>query len=265
MLQGERLGRVFRAVRLRLRLRQVDVASRGGVSPGAVSRIERGRLDEVSLSTLSKVADVLEIRLDIVARWRGGDLDRMLNAKHAALAEDVVAWLRREPGWEVRPEVSFNIYGERGVIDLLAWHAPTRTLLVIELKTDIVDVGENLGTFDRKRRLARRVAGDLGWQPAVIGVALLVRETRTNRRRVAAHELTLRAALPDDSRRLRSWLAALAFVPDRQQVAARQRPATYRRVRLPKSTVDGGRPSVSTAERAAVGAVDGRSDRIRTA
>ena len=242
MLQGDRLGRVFRAVRLRLRLRQVDVGSRADVSAGAVSRIERGRLAEVSLSTLSKVADVLEIRLEMVARWRGGDLDRMLNAKHAALAEDVVAWLSRQPDWEVRPEVSFNVYGERGVIDLLAWNAARRALLVIELKSDIVDVGENLGTFDRKRRLAPRVAADLGWRPAIVGVAFLVRETRTNRRRVAAHELTLRAALPDDGRRLRSWLAApsgelaaLAFVPDRQPVAARQRPVTNRRVRLPKS------------------------------
>jgi transcriptional regulator with XRE-family HTH domain len=272
VLEGDRLARVFRAVRLRLRLRQVDVALRAGVSPGAVSRIERGRLDEVSLSTLGKLADVLEIRLEIVARWRGGDLDRMLNAKHAALAEDVVAWLRSQPGWEVRPEVSFNVFGERGVIDLLAWHAPTRTLLVVELKTDIVDVGENLGTFDRKRRLARRIAADLGWRPDVVSAAFLVRDTRTNRRRVAAHQLTLRAALPDDGRRLRAWLtapsgelAALAFVPDRQQAAARQRPATERRVRLSKSELNEGRSSVGTAGGVAASAVGGRSDRVPSA
>ena len=211
------------------------------MSAGAVSRIERGRLDEVNLATLTRVADALEIRLEIVARWRGGELDRMLNAGHSSLAEDTVAWITSLRGWELRPEVSFNVYGERGVIDLLAWHAATRTLLVIELKTDIVDVGELLGTFDRKRRLAARVAPDLGWRPARIGVALLVRESRTNRRRVAAHLATLRAALPDDGRALRRWLdapagsvAAIAFAPNRQQVAARQRPATNMRVRVPK-------------------------------
>ena len=42
---------------------------------------------------LWSVADSLEIRLEILARWRGGDLDRMLSAKHAALAEDVTEWL----------------------------------------------------------------------------------------------------------------------------------------------------------------------------
>ena len=238
-MNADRVGRIFRAVRLRLRLRQVDVAERAGVSAAAVSRIERGRLSEVSFATLVKVADVLEIRLEIVARWRGGDLDRMLNARHAALAEDVVAWILERPGWELKPEVSFNVFGERGVIDLLAWHAATRTLLVIELKTEIVDVGEMIGTFDRKRRLAWRIAPGLGWRPAVVAAALLVREGRTNRRRVAAHELTLRAALPDDGRRLRGWLAApvgelaaLAFVPDRQRARARQGSATNRRVRL---------------------------------
>lgn len=300
MVNGARLGRIFRAVRIRLGLRQVDVAQRAGVSDSAVSRIERGRLYEISFATLQKVADMLEIRLDIVAWWRGGDLDRMVNAKHAALAEDVVASIVEQRGWEVRPEVSFSIGRERGVIDLLAWHAATRTLLVIELKTDIVDVGELLGTFDRKRRLATQVASELGWHPDRVALAVLVREGRTNRRRVAAHERTLRAALPDDGRRFRALLvspeaqvsdpertrrrqeppnvevnaalddaalarelatagrarlatpratpraaprslevlAALAFVPYRQQATTRQAPATNRRVRVPRKPVD---------------------------
>jgi Helix-turn-helix. len=234
-----------------MRWRQVDVARRAGVSAGAVSRIERGRLSEVSLATLQKIADALEIRLDIVAWWRGGDLDRMLNSKHAALAEDVVAWLTELRGWEIRPEVSFNIGGERGVIDLVAWHAATRTLLVIELKTELVDIGELLGTFDRKRRLAWRVAATLGWRPETVGVALLIREGRTNRRRVAMHEHTLRAAMPDDGRRLRAWLAApagpvaaLGFVPDRQRATVRRGSATTRRVRVPAQSAPERKSSV---------------------
>ena len=39
-----------------------------------------------------------------------------------------------------------------GVIDVLAWHEPTRSLLVIELKPAIADVNALLGTFDRKQR-----------------------------------------------------------------------------------------------------------------
>ncbi len=62
-----------------------------------------------------------------------------------------------------RPEVSFAVYGERGVIDILAWHPGERALLVIELKTEIVDIQDLIGTVDRKRRLARVVARDRGW------------------------------------------------------------------------------------------------------
>ncbi len=51
-------------------------------------------------------------------------------------------------------------------IDILAWHAASRSLLVIELKTELVDVQETVGTLDRKRRLAAQVAAERGWKPA---------------------------------------------------------------------------------------------------
>ena len=79
------------------------------------------------------------------------------------------------PDWVTAPEVTFAIYGERGAIDILAWHAPTRSLLVIELKTEIVDVQETVGTLDRKRRLAAKVAAERGWAPASISAWLLHR------------------------------------------------------------------------------------------
>jgi transcriptional regulator with XRE-family HTH domain len=223
---------------MRLRLRQADVARRAGVSESVV-RIEHGRLLDVSLRALLAITEALDIRLDLVAWWRGGDLDRMLNAKHATLAESVTAFLLAQPGWQVRPEVSFNIDGERGIVDLVAWHAATRTVLLIELKTDIVDVGELIGTFDRKRRLAGRIAASLGWRPEQAGCAVIIREGRTNRRRVEQHALTLRASLPDDVRRFRAWLlapsgrmAALAFLPDHRSLALGQSSANVRRVRV---------------------------------
>ena len=238
-----RIGRVFRAIRIKLGLRQVDVALRAGVSDAVVWRIEHARLDEVSLPALLRVAEGLEIRLDIVARWRGGELDRIMSSAHASFAESVLALLAGG-GWEARPEISFSRYGERGVIDLLAWHALTRTLLVIELKTEIVDVGETLGTLDRKRRLASQIGTDLGWRPETVAVALLVTDTRTNGRRVADHERTFRAALADDTRTFRRWvadprrpLAALAFLPDPRSTRLRQAPATRCRVRAPRQVV----------------------------
>jgi transcriptional regulator with XRE-family HTH domain len=231
-----RVGAVLRAVRIRRRLRQADVGDAAGVSDSLVSRLEHGRFDNVSIETVRKVLAVLDIRLDLVPRWHGGDLDRLLNARHSALHEDVARWLAdRYPGWVVAPEVSFSIYGERGVIDILAWHPARRALLVIELKTDIVDVNELLGTLDRKRRLAKQIARERGWPAELVGSVLIVAAGRTNRRRLEAHEAALRNSLPDDGRRLRAWLSDPVGGCDAQlmwtSTRAGARPAVQRRVR----------------------------------
>ena len=127
--------------------------------------IERGNLDGVTIGTLRKVCAALEVRLDMAPRWRGGDLDRLIHGRHAAMGSFLAERLRGE-GWEVAPEVSFSLFGERGVIDLLAWHPPRKALLVIELKTELVNPNELLGLMDRRLRLARRIAGDRGWTDA---------------------------------------------------------------------------------------------------
>ena len=112
------------------------------------------------------------MRVEVQARTRGADLDRMLSARHSQLAESVIRTLRRDnPDWQFLPEVSFAIWGERGVVDILAWHPGRRALLVIELKTEIVDVGELIGTLDKKRRLGREIAAE-PWLGSGDGVGL---------------------------------------------------------------------------------------------
>ncbi len=172
------------------------------------------------------------------ARWRGGELDRLLGARHSALHEAVAARFAELAGWTIAPEVTFSEYGERGAIDILAWHAATRSLLVIELKTEIADVQEMLGTFDRKRRLAAKVARDRGWDPREVGAWVIVSEHRTNRRRVDAHRSVLRAALPADGRAMSAWLlaprspvAALSFWPRNDGARDNQPLAKVHRVR----------------------------------
>ncbi len=94
-----RVGAAFRAVRVRRRWRQSDVAARAGVSRAFVSLLERGHLDRVSLATLRQVARTLDIRVDLYARWRGGSLDRMLNVRHSRLAESVAVLFAALPAW----------------------------------------------------------------------------------------------------------------------------------------------------------------------
>jgi transcriptional regulator with XRE-family HTH domain len=235
-----RLGTVIRLVRQRRGWRQKDLSDRSGVSQSAISRMERGHFGPQSIDSVRKVAAALEIRVDLVPRWRAGDLDRLLNAGHSTLHESVARMFRDElPAWVLAPEVSFAIYSERGVIDIFAWHPGRRALLVIELKTDVVDMNELIGTFDRKRRLAPQVARDRGWDPLTVSAWLIVSSSRTNRRRVEAHEAMLRAALPDDSRTTRRWLrdpvgtvSALTFWTDSRGTAGRPAMRPIRRVRV---------------------------------
>ncbi len=237
-MDDARVGAVCRAVRIRLRWRQADVAARARVSISLVSLIERGHLDRVSLRVLRRVAAVIDVRVGVLARWRGGELDRLLSSRHSQLQGAVAAWLTGIEGWAVVPEVSFSIWGERGSIDLLAWPAATRTLLVIEVKTELVDADELISTLDRKTRLA-------AW--------VLMAEGATNRRRVAQQAALLRAAYPLDGRQMRGWLrkpgprkperrvAALSFFSNSTQGRASAPTRAVRRVRRPSSSTSGRR------------------------
>jgi transcriptional regulator with XRE-family HTH domain len=244
-----RLGSAIRMVRQSRGWRQRDLSARSGVSCSAISRIERGQIGPQSIDSVRAVAAALDIRLDLVPRWRGGDLDRLLNRGHSALHESVSRSFRDEaPAWILAPEASFAVYGERGVIDILAWHPGRRALLVIELKTDLVDMNELLGTLDRKRRLAPTAGSARGWDPLTVSAWLIVSESRTSRRRVADHEAVLHSALPDDRRTMRQWLrdpvgrvAGLSFWTDSRGAARRRERRPIRRVRTAYVSVGEGR------------------------
>jgi transcriptional regulator with XRE-family HTH domain len=236
-----KLGRAFRAVRIRKGWRQEDLAGIPGVSQRTVSRLERGHIAGAPLGTLRRLADALGIRLTVEARWEGAELDRLLAARHSAMHEAVARLFKVMPDWALSPEVTFSIFGERGVIDILCWHAATRTLLVIELKTELVDVQETVGTLDRKVRLAAKVAADRGWEPVTVACWLLVADGGTNRRRVQAHRTMLRNALPADGRSMTGWLRdprgtirALSFLTATRGVSDNRRLAQVHRVRRPK-------------------------------
>lgn len=240
-MEDVRVGAAFRAVRVRRRWRQSDVAARAGVARSAISDIERGHLDATPLRTLRRVAQALDIRIDLIARWRGGELDRLLNARHSALHESVARFFTSLPAWMMAPEVSFSIFGERGVIDILAFHRPTGCLLVIELKTDVVDVNELVGTIDRKSRLAQRIARDRGWTATSVSRWVIVARDKTNQRRVAAHRAVLRAAFPADGHLMRHWLrdpaASVSALSMWTNVAGRDpSPTRSHRIRVPRAS-----------------------------
>lgn len=90
-------------------------------------------------------------------------------------------------GWEVLAEVSFNHYGERGRVDLLAFHRALRNLVVVEIKSELADVQGLLGPLDVKTRVASSIAVEREWgRPIHVVPLLIIRESATSRRRLAA-------------------------------------------------------------------------------
>ncbi len=245
-MDDARVGTAFRAIRIKRGWRQVDVATRAGVSRALVSMLERGHVDRVTVHVVRRVAQTLGIRLDLSVRWRGGDLDRLLNAGHAALHEELARYLGTLPDWLQAPEVSFSIYGERGVIDILAFHPPTGSLLVIELKTELADLEDLLAAMDRRMRLAGTVARERGWEARTVSCWVAIAEGDANRRRVERHKATLRSAFPANGHEMRTWLrtpagriAALSFWANDSPGGTTGSRATSKRVR----TATGTRPT----------------------
>lgn len=224
-----RFGLGMRALRRRRRLTQDELARRAGVSRSVIGRTERGRADRVAVHTLIRVAAVLGARVDLRLLWQGEGLDRLLDAGHARLVELVVSLLEAN-GWVAAAEVTFSIRGERGSIDVLAFHPSTTSLLVVEVKSVVPDLQAMLVTLDRKWRLGREVARERGWDAGSVTRLPVLPDDRTARRRVEAHAATMAAALPARTVEVRRWLRApvgtmngVAFLTGAPQAGTRHR------------------------------------------
>lgn len=225
------------------------------MSSSLIGLLERGSADALSVRAIRRIASALEVRLQWDAGYRGAELSRLRDADHARLAE----WLARRLeglGWTVVAEASFNHYGDRGRIDVLAHHAATATLVVVEIKTVIVEIQDLIGALNTKARVAPVIARSLGWQVERSVPFLVVAETTTNRRRLGSHS-RLFARLAVRGKAAVGWirrpegapsgLLLLVKLPDRNGVgvrrAGRQR---VRRQTVPLSVAPSRDPGADT-------------------
>jgi transcriptional regulator with XRE-family HTH domain len=227
-----RLGRMLRMVRLRRNWRQVDVAARAHLSAAAVGRHENGRV--LSLRALESHAAVFGLRLELRLLGRAGDIGRLADEDHAALIEWLAAWLRAR-GFLVELEASFSEWGERGRVDLLAFHPHSGTLLLVEVKTRLIDLQELIGGIGVKERLAATLARRRGWTANKVAVLLAIADGIANRAVVRAHPESF-ADWPPRPLSLRTVTRAgrsLSWIPA-QRAGRETWLATSQRVRWPR-------------------------------
>ena len=205
-------------------------------------RIERGELRSVPLGHLDRVCMALGADLDVRVRWHGEGLDRLLDAAHADLVNRTVRLLTVR-GWTTAVEVSFSRYGERGSVDVIGWHAPTATLLVVEVKSVVPDVQAMIAAHDRKARLGGVIGRERGWDPRSVGRLLIVADGATARSRVREFADLFAAAYPQRAVGVRRWLrrplgplAGLMFLHNATRDGATKRITGRQRVRSPHSS-----------------------------
>lgn len=207
------------------------MARRAGVSQTRVSELERGNITRLSHDAVTRIAAVVEVLITLEARWRGSDGERLLDRRHAELVERVVRELQYA-GFETVVEYTFNHFGERGAADIVGWHAPSRSLLIVEVKTRLVDLQETLSTLGRKVRIIPKlVVADRGWQPTSVSYILAVPDLSSLRRVVDRHRSVFDSAFPQRSLQVRGWLRSPAgqslrgawFLSDSGVAAGRRR------------------------------------------
>ena len=198
------VGLVLRALRRRRGWTQRELGARCACSQSLVSLVEAGHVEAVQLERLRRIFGAVDARLELVPRWRGADLDRLLDAAHAEIVAEAARRLERE-GWTVAIEITYSEYGERGSIDVLGLHPARRAVLVVEVKSDVPSNEATGRKLDEKARLAPKIVFDrYGWRPEVVGRLLVMPETGRLRR--IARSPVIAAMLPADAVAVRRWL-----------------------------------------------------------
>jgi len=197
--QRSSIAAMTRTGRQALGWSQATLAAKTGMSRSTIADIEHGRLDP-TLGQATAIATGLGYEIEISFRTPTiiGDR-RQKDLVHARCS----AYVQRRlvnAGWVVEREVAFEDRRWRGWIDLLAFDPRTRTLLVIEVKTRLDDIGALERQASWYTGVAHRLARKRGWIVRRIETWVLVLASAevdtvlVTNREVVAHAFPGRAA-----------------------------------------------------------------------
>jgi hypothetical protein len=142
----------------------------------------------------------------------------------------------------IRLEVFYSEFGERGSIDLLAFHPLTGVLVVVEVKTEIGSVEATFRKHDEKARLAGTIARRrFGWAVGGISRLLVLPDAPTPRRQVGRFATLFERAYPIRGWSAKRWLTdprseahLLLFLSSIRRGSGSQGSIAVQRVRVPR-------------------------------
>jgi transcriptional regulator with XRE-family HTH domain len=188
-------GRACLDARMSLDVSRQALADRVGVSARYIASIERGSANP-SLRVVESIAEALGLDIQLVITppvfLAGG---RVNDAVHARCSVYVDRRLRGH-GWATAREVEIIHGRSHGWIDLLAFDRRTGTLMIIEIKTRLDDLGaleRQLGWYER---MAWQAARDLSWRPTTVISTVLALASDEVERVVRSHRQLLELAFP---------------------------------------------------------------------
>jgi transcriptional regulator with XRE-family HTH domain len=262
------IGAAVKRLRIEIGWTQRDLAARLGSNLGAIQRLEAGqphidsRVASAALAGLGARVAIDTNPIGLAGRTEQRD------GVHARCCSHVVGQLERR-GWIARSEVEIGEGRFRGWIDILAFRPADRSLLVIEVKTRVDDLGRTLRTLGWYARSGHDAAGRLGWSCRRVVPVLLCLATAETDARIAFAADQLRVELPGRARALLAWIDN-PDAPPAQPSLALIDPHGRRRAWLRQTRTDGrrskapyldGRMERQNAPSALTGAAAGIADR----
>ena len=252
-----RFGATIRTGRIARGWTQRQLADRAGVPQSVVSTIETGEGGE--LATLERVCVALggELRLEAHLPY-AGDGSRQLDLGHARCI-GTARRLLEASGYDCATEQEVMDGQWRGRIDLLSFDTTMRRLVVVEVKTELLDAGGLERQVDRYARLCLDVARRRGWRVAEVSVAVLVLATAQADAFLLANREVMAGAFPVRGRAAIDCL--LERKPLRGRILLMLDPCRRGRRAVGRSRADGRRtPAPYRDYRAFVAAIGGRGN-----
>jgi transcriptional regulator with XRE-family HTH domain len=245
---------------------QRRLARAAGCSQTAIARIERRAVPDLSFRTAGRVLRALGIDVDLRLAPPRIVSRSVRDRAHARCVASVARRLARA-GLDVATEVEVGSGRWLGFIDILALHPTRRWLLVLEVKTELLDIGGVDRQLASYVDAAWAAARTLGWRPRAATGILVMLATEETERRLQEHRAYVERAFRVRARTLRSLVSDSAGeLPARGlRGLALFDPRSRRRDWLIPTALDGRRTAAPYADRRAyLGSVDRASPRGRS-